>query len=101
MSRYIEEKAFIKEVAKIDLRRLSTKTIGEALDRTPTADVAEVRRGAWVKKDVTEMLYGDIPYESKKAPHCSVCNYMSFIRYRYCPECGAKMDGEGKDDEQK
>lgn len=44
MDRYIKEQDFIKEVAKIDLRRLSTKTIGEALDRTPTADVDEVVR---------------------------------------------------------
>lgn len=45
MSRYVEVDAFIKEVVKIqDLRRLSTATIGEALDRTPTADVVEVVR---------------------------------------------------------
>lgn len=45
MSRYIDADAFIKEVVKIqDLRRLSTATIGEALDRTPTADVVEVVR---------------------------------------------------------
>lgn len=45
MKRYIDADAFIKEIVKIqDLRRLSTATIGEALDRTPTADVVEVVR---------------------------------------------------------
>lgn len=45
MSRYIDADAFCKEIVKIqDLRKLSTKTIGEALHRIPTADVVEVVR---------------------------------------------------------
>ena len=52
-------------------------------------DVVEVRHGEWVKKDLNNPLY-----ESKQAPHCSICGEMSFIRYKYCPNCGAKMDGE-------
>ena len=42
--------------------------------------------GEWATKDLNNPLY-----ESKKAPHCSNCEYMSFIRYDYCPNCGAKM----------
>lgn len=43
--RYISEKALIENIAKIeDLRTLSTKTIGEAISNTPTADVVEVVR---------------------------------------------------------
>ena len=45
--------------------------------------------GEWATKDLNNPLY-----ESKKAPHCSNCEYMSFIRYDYCPNCGAKMKGE-------
>ena len=42
MARYIDADMLIKNIAKIqDLRTLSTKTIGEAIDRTPTADVVE------------------------------------------------------------
>ena len=45
MARYIDAELLVKEIAKIeDLRTLSTKTIGEAIDRTPTADVVEVVR---------------------------------------------------------
>ena len=44
MSTYIDKEAFIKEIVKIDPRRLSTKTIGEALDRIPAANVVEVAR---------------------------------------------------------
>ena len=44
MGTYMDKEAFIKEIVKIDPRRLSTKTIGEALDRIPAADVVEVVR---------------------------------------------------------
>ena len=63
------------------------------INEVPTADVVEVRHGEWAVKDLNNSLY-----ESKKAPHCSVCNYMSFIRYDYCPNCGAKMDGERREE---
>ena len=52
---------------------------------TPAADVAPVVHGAW---QVTDRF---------KA--CSVCGY-AFARLlpdKYCPHCGAKMDGERKD----
>lgn len=43
--RYISEKTLIENLAKIeDLRTLSTKTVGEAISKTPTADVVEVVR---------------------------------------------------------
>lgn len=42
MARYIDADLLIKIIAKTqDLRTLSTKTIGEAISRTPTADVVE------------------------------------------------------------
>lgn len=50
----------------------------------PTADVVEVRHGEWKK------LYD-------KAPRyvCTACNHLYNNReYKFCPNCGAKMDGE-------
>lgn len=29
---------------------------------------------------------------------CSVCHDNTMIDYKYCPECGAKMDGERRTD---
>ena len=54
-----------------------------------TADVQEVRHGKWV-----------LEYEPDGHPycfHCSVCDddfhYISIkTAYKYCPNCGAKMD---------
>ena len=56
-----------------------------AVIRISSADVAPVVHGAW---QVTDRF---------KA--CSVCGY-AFARLlpdKYCPNCGAKMDGERKD----
>ena len=45
MARYIDADMLINNIANIeDLRTLSTKTIGEAISKTPTADVVEVVR---------------------------------------------------------
>ena len=56
VDRYISEKALIENIAKIeDLRTLSTKTIGEAISVTPTADVVEVVRC----KDCKHYEYGN------------------------------------------
>ena len=61
-------------------------------DDTPTAEVEEVRHGEWVEwyppKEYIitseEMLYC-----------CSMCDakYEDVEGYKYCPYCGAKMDG--------
>lgn len=51
---------------------------------SPTADVVEVRHGKWKKV-------------SEKYPRyvCSSCNHLyNNKEYKYCPYCGAKMDGE-------
>lgn len=52
----------------------------------PSADVAPVRHGRWMKND---------DYT------CSLCGYRMVIgdgAYNYCPNCGARMDG-GEDDD--
>lgn len=60
------------------------------LREAPTIDVAPVRHGQWVS----------VPH--KLARICSVCNRDEPYKfaninadvYDYCPNCGAKMDGE-------
>lgn len=45
MGRLIDADVFVENIASIaDLRTLSTKAIGEALDKTPTVDAAPVVR---------------------------------------------------------
>ena len=55
------------------------------LETIPAADVATVRHGRW-----NDSL-------ARIAPYCSVCGHSHRCLIRtpnYCPNCGAKMDGE-------
>lgn len=63
------------------------------LEDVPYEDVAPVRHGRWVENDY---LFLDTLYR------CSVCGEEFYLengtpqenQYYYCPNCGAKMDGE-------
>lgn len=59
----------------------------ETLESIPSADVVEVKHGAW-----KEVLAGmDFQYE------CTRCKECVEREYPYCPNCGAKMDEEQDD----
>ena len=56
------------------------------LQEAPTVDdVAPIRHGRWVP--FHSQAAGDIQY-------CSSCEIGFAARTKYCPNCGAKMDGE-------
>ena len=62
-------------------------------DEVPTVDVVEVRHGEWIDKPTGAY--------SRMQSWCSACGKHSGIggiesnRHKpYCPNCGAKMDGE-------
>lgn len=98
MDKYIEREATIKLLRSLGSRdyRREKGTIQEAIkmvsfpEYTPSADVAPVRHGRWIS----------VPH--KLARVCSVCNRDEPYKfadidadvYDYCPNCGAKMDGE-------
>ena len=80
-------------------------TAMEILDELPTIDAVPVVRGAWIvdECDTTD----DVPSSSWIDFHCSECS-MEYgleegqygwcrdkrIPYKYCPNCGAKMEVE-------
>lgn len=62
----------------------------DALCRLDAEDVAPVRHGKWI-------YHMDDLYPEESTMECSVCGDFIFIRGEsdnYCPNCGAKMDGE-------
>lgn len=116
MSRYIDAEKLIRRLKErydalvdaYDIWDAYTQGFGEAfemaedvLDEIPTADVVEVKHGKWIDKegddegacsqcrfnilDIVDSCWGMFsdkfdPYEDAK----------------YCPNCGARMDGEIK-----
>ena len=87
MPEYIERENYCKNIClcneeKCDKERCSIHT-------APTADVVEVKHGKWGKEKWT-----------KTHQHiCSRCHatvrvHPESCQYKYCPYCGAKMDGK-------
>ena len=68
------------------LKRAILQDIVDDVMEIPAADVVAVKHGRWVKE----------PKISKEYKWCDNCQY-AFSRLHpdnYCPNCGAKMDGE-------
>ena len=88
---YIDRKALIDAIYDADAITMNGVKI---LNQLPSADVAPVRHGKWLEwfpgncaliMTGEEMLY-----------RCSSCDakYADAEEYKYCPNCGAKMDLE-------
>lgn len=98
MIEYIEREAISEEIRKYYYKNPPNFSYGEGFDRgldraqraildAPAADVAPVRHGRWVQTKAPFM---------NECEDCSACGYKTVWghRYNYCPNCGAKMDGE-------
>ena len=66
----------------------------QSISDMPAADVAEVVHGEWLR--------ADDDWNSLTTIQCSLCSEewcfetdddVSLLNYKYCPNCGAKMDG--------
>lgn len=61
----------------------------ERLKNAPTVDAVPVRRAAWQS------------WEQDKPPFkwysCDYCGFHALSRSNHCPNCGAKMDGGGRE----
>ena len=77
-----------------------------AISRVPPADVVEVKHGYWEGKEVIHAEEAKTAIEEWQSCRCSVCGrydtrlYMYYFdKPNFCSFCGAKMDGEGTEDE--
>lgn len=100
MSRYIDADVLIAEFHRLKLgehsliERLFADGVYSVIETFPTADVQEVKHAKWYCSETGYLtcircgnsLYvgGDVFAETFK---CA-------ITLKYCPNCGAKMDGE-------
>ena len=94
MPRYIDaeelwiqlDKAELFEQGKNHAYYKGLRKAKRILSEQPTADVVERKKGKWVRKDIK-----GIPY------CCSVCTGRFDYEWKFCPNCGADMRGDGND----
>ena len=107
MSRYIDADKLYELIRTNDYRLATingsidygmfTVGIKQAIDETPTADVAEVRHGKWL---TWEEQFPDRKPTKKNnlGVFCNNCHSHADNMTDYCPHCGAKMDGDTNDE---
>ena len=120
MAKYIERDRLLMNLAE-ECDKYNPKLLNDShirhgvslaaniIKNQPAADVAKVRRGKWIQKehlvplarDCESFDYDCYDYtthsENVKYWHCSHCDYEAsrYMKpmYKYCPNCGTKMDG--------
>ena len=85
---YIDREALLDEISDIKMNGSTYRVIFyDDVVLAPAADVAPVIHGHWEEK----VIYGEMPdYDCV----CSVCGSSGIPSYRYCPNCGARVDEE-------
>lgn len=94
MAEYIKREAAIKAMEKADYTAIADDAdsckadyLREIIESVPAADVAPVVHGRCEQTEAPFM---------NECEDCSVCGYRTVWghRFNYCPNCGAKMDGD-------
>ena len=89
MSRYIDADRLYKDITRsIDY----CEDILEIVERQPAAEVAEVKHGRWEWKEDLKAEDENGWVISEQGYVCSECGFIGSDNFRYCPNCGAKMD---------
>lgn len=102
---YIEKEDAIQSIIAHDLVGGDARDWAEyLLENTSTADVAPVRHGHWDVREPMPMhdIKGNLSWGNWYV--CTGCGFATtaieghITQYRYCPNCGARMDGESDDE---
>lgn len=98
MPRYIDADKFVDIINSLNIVQGSLSAVYitdviHVLYTVPTTDVQEVRHGKWVER---VKIRKD---EEVRLVHwqCSLCEcFLGTNTANYCPNCGARMDGDEK-----
>jgi hypothetical protein len=86
---YIKKETVLEKVKKLANNLSSTcfapPLMIREIENTPEADVVKVKHGYWTTDD--DPIFGRMCV-------CSICGSCPTMEYKYCPYCGAKMDGK-------
>ena len=92
MADYIEREALLAEIGRL------SGWYGDdlfdavrAVEEAPAADVAPVVHGRWEEAETLGMTFW-------RCSQCKFPNYggAAFAPHKFCPNCGAKMDGSAE-----
>lgn len=93
MAEYIKREELIKRlwvtpILKYGIPTYTRDGVIDLVEKQPAVDVVEVVHGRWILRNTCD------PNTEKY--HCSVCDKIprSLCPENYCPNCGARMDGE-------
>ena len=86
MQRLIDAEALKERI--ITPRANGKDLITELIDSMPTIDAEPVKHGEWVfnPSDAFQAMFAK--------PKCSECGFESADGWKYCPNCGCRMDKE-------
>ena len=103
MAEYLEREALLRELRLWHMHKTDSLPdhfhytgIKAWLEALPAEDVQPVKHGRWVEsfEQIVDLIY--------KVKRCSICGKTKPMKifehedclFNYCPNCGAKMDGE-------
>ena len=92
MAEYINRAELISNLKEFANEQLTT-LIENLIQKQPTADVAEVRHGKWL---TWEEQFPDRKPTKKNnlGVFCNNCHSHADNMTDFCPNCGARMDGD-------
>ena len=98
MAEYIEREALKQNIKNSDMWNREKMSALMIVSAEPTADVAPVVHGRWIKTDRGMREDVNTGAVIRVYLHdCSVCGWHTGNQgrnFNYCPNCGARMDGE-------
>ena len=100
MADYIKREAAIRVLLNDSPEQVgySREDAADCIRYMDAADVAPVRHGRWIEYETS--AYGGVEdgepkWLKRRFFRCSECRKGSAVKSTYCPNCGAKMGGDG------
>ena len=95
MARLIDADKIMADIAtsaRSTSKDYSLLSIARYIRIQPTIDAEPVRYGKWIEINTESGIFLD--YDEVKCSECGFVEYFNkgWARFKYCPNCGAKMD---------
>ena len=100
MADLVEREAIKDAIGFMNLHFLGhgeTKSVLDSINEVPSVDAVPVVHGYWISlTDCSNAgVYCSVCHKKVWKEDYAWCNRKNKLRSNYCPNCGAKMDGDG------